>query len=118
VGDDDPAGGRLVKVGLESTGDYQVFTETVGAHSLATARECRPDLILLDILMPDTDGADVAAMLQEDCGLRHIKLVFLTALLKKGEDAVSGRHLVIAKPVTTKELAAIIDDELGRSRPA
>jgi CheY-like chemotaxis protein len=118
VVDDDPAIGRLAKVSLESTGAYGVYTETMGARAVETARECRPDLILLDIMMPDMDGAEVAAALHEDLELKHIKVVFLTALLRKGEETVSGKHKVMAKPVTARELVAIIEQELGQQSQA
>lgn len=114
VVDDDPAVGRLAKLGLESTGAYTVFAETLGARVVETARKCRPELILLDVMMPDVDGADVAVALEEDFELRHIKVVFLTALLRKGEETKSGKHNVVAKPVCTSELVAIIGHELGQ----
>ena len=114
VVDDDSAIGRLAKLGLESTDAYQVFTETVGARAVETARECRPDLILLDIMMPDMDGGDVVAELHEDLDLKHISVVYLTALLKNGEETKSGKHNVAAKPVTIQELLAIVEQELGQ----
>lgn len=114
VVDDDPAVGRLAKLGLESTGAYAVFTENTGARAVQTARECCPDLILLDIMMPNMDGSDVAAALQGNPELRHIKIVFLTALLSKGEATRTGKHSVFGKPVTTRELVAIIEQELGQ----
>lgn len=116
VVDDDPAIGRLAKLGLESTGAYGVFTENIGSRAVETAGECRPDLILLDIMMPGMDGSEVAAALHEDPALRHIKIVFLTALLSKGEQTKSGKHRVIGKPVTTHELVAIIEQALGEER--
>lgn len=118
VVDDDPAIGRLAKLGLEATGAYEVFTEMLGVRAVETAGECRPDLILLDIVMPDMDGSDVAAALHQDPELKHIKVVFLTALLIKGEETKSGKHRVIAKPVTTQELMAIIEQELCQERSA
>ncbi|MCK9380653.1 MAG: response regulator [Sulfuritalea sp.] len=117
VVDDDPAIRRMTKLGLESAGAYTVFMENLGVRAVETARSCRPDLILLDIMMPDMDGSDVATALQEDPELRHIKLVFLTALLSKSQETKSGEHIVIAKPVTTQELVAIIEQELGPAGP-
>lgn len=114
VVDDDPSVGRLAKLGLESTGAYAVFTENLGSRAVATARKYLPDLILLDVMMPDMDGSDVAAAFHDDPELLHIKIVFLTAMLHKGEDTQSGKHSVFGKPVTTLELVAIIEQELDQ----
>ena len=54
--DDEPSITRLLKLNLEQTGDYEVATENVSKAALATAEEFRPDLILLDVMMPDLDG--------------------------------------------------------------
>ncbi len=120
VVDDDPAMTRLTQLRLESTGAYEVFTENRGSHAVAAARECRPDLILLDIMMPDMPGNNVVAALREDPALRHIKVIFLTSMLKKGEEKRSGRDIVVAKPIDADELVAVIEHELGegRSEPA
>jgi CheY-like chemotaxis protein len=58
---------------------YELICENKAAHALATARACQPDLILLDVVMPEMDGGDVAAQIQADPALKHIPIVFLTA---------------------------------------
>lgn len=114
VVDDDPSNTLLVKLILESVGIYEVFTENRGSHAVKAARECHPHLIFLDIMMPDMLGNEVVALLREDPALRHIKVVFLTAMIKKGEETKSGNNMVIAKPISTKELVAVIEQELGQ----
>jgi two-component system response regulator MprA len=104
---------RLVKLRLDSTGAYAVFTETRGSQALATARKCRPDLILLDILMPDMAGSEVAAAIHEDPALSHIKVVYLTSMLGVGEEQQSGADAVIGKPASTEELVAAIEQALA-----
>src|SRR5919109_851520 len=59
--DDEPAFTRLVKLALEQDGYYEVQEENHGRHALAAALEFRPDLVLLDVIMPDMGGAEVAA---------------------------------------------------------
>ena len=66
VVDDEPSITRLLKLNLEQTGRYEVRVENLGARAYEAAQEFMPDLVLLDIMMPDMDGSDVAASLKED----------------------------------------------------
>jgi two-component system OmpR family response regulator len=119
VVDDELSTTRLLKLGLEKTGYYQVQEENSGKRALAAALEFKPDLILLDVLMPDVDGGDVAFQIQADGRLRHIPIVFLTSLVAEEEAAVetlsSGGFEFIAKPASVQKLVACIEKALGRS---
>ncbi|MCF8179002.1 MAG: response regulator [Sulfuritalea sp.] len=66
VVDDDPVFLRMVKLEIESINGYEAFTEIRGSHAVQAARECHPDLVLMDILMPDMLGADAAIELHAD----------------------------------------------------
>lgn len=112
VVDDDPAAIALTRRRLESTGTYSVFTETRGSHAVELARNCKPDLILLDILMPDMLGTEVAAAVHEDPALTHIKVVYLTSMLKAGAEQKSGKNIIIGKPVRTEDLLTIVAQQL------
>jgi len=59
--DDEPSITLNLKLTLESGGDYEVLGENNPANALAAAQTFQPDLILLDVMMPDLDGGDVAA---------------------------------------------------------
>jgi len=75
----------------------------------------QPDLILLDIAMPDTDGGEVAARIQSDPGLRRIPIVFLTALVTKAEGESGLRiqgHPFLAKPISLSDLIKGIEENL------
>ena len=74
---------RAAKRLLEKTGSYFVCEENDATKAHQTAQSFKPDLILLDIAMPQTDGGEVAARIQSDPGLRRIPVVFLTALVTK-----------------------------------
>ncbi len=116
--DDNPDVTRTINLILEATGRYVIREENRGQRALETARDFKPDLIFLDFMMPDIDGNEVAAQLEEDDELKHIKIVFLTAIVTKGEvesgsvDNISG-YTVLAKPVKTNELVSCIEDLLG-----
>jgi len=114
--DDEELFTKLVKLNLEKTGKYEVRAENKGAQGLAAAREFKPDLILLDILMEDMEGSEVAAQLKNNADTVDIPVVFLTAVVKKEELAsgceVIGGHPFIAKPVSTNELIACIEKNM------
>ena len=92
-----------LKLYLEKTGAYEVRVESEGAKGVAAAKEFRPDLILLDVVMPDMDGGDVAAAIEEDPAIQRIPIVFLTASITKKEMGVVGS--VGGKPLLSKLLS-------------
>ncbi|MGA3181863.1 MAG: response regulator [Verrucomicrobiota bacterium] len=108
VVDDEPSVTRNLKLTLESSGGYEVAGENHPAHTMSAARSFRPDLILLDLMMPEMDGGEVAARLREDPLLRDIPIIFLTALVSNeetdGHEMSSGDGIFIAKPVDIGEL--------------
>ena len=112
--DDNPDITRPLGLLLEASGKYEVRTENIGQNAVEVARIFRPDLIFLDIMMPDMDGNEIASILEKDEDLKHIKIVFLTAIVTKGEVSagsitnISG-HPVLAKPVRSKELISCIE---------
>jgi CheY-like chemotaxis protein len=103
------------KVGLERTGRYSVSEENEPARAHQTAQQVRPDLILLDIAMPETDGGEVAARIESDPALRRTPVVFLTALVTKAEVRsgleIQG-HPFLAKPISIPDLVAGIERNL------
>ncbi len=116
--DDEELFTKLVKLNLEKTGEYEVRVENKGSQGLALAREFKPDLILLDILMEDMEGSEVAAQLKNDMNTKDIPVVFLTAVVKKEEVesgcGVIGGNPFIAKPVSTNELIDCIEQNLSK----
>ena len=106
---------HLVKVLLERTGDYLVLEENDATKAHQSARSFGPDLILLDVVMPETDGGEVAARIQADSELQNTPIIFLTALVTRAE-AKSGLniqgHPFLAKPVSIPELINAIERHL------
>ena len=120
VVDDEPSITRLLKLNLEQTGDYEVATENVSGAALAAAEGFRPDLILLDVMMPGLDGGNLASALQANPRLKGIPIVFLTAVVTKEElrerGGLVGGLPFLAKPVNLEEVLACLQRHLGPAR--
>jgi CheY-like chemotaxis protein len=118
--DNDKNSTHLVKVLLEKTGRYLVFEENEPTRAQLSARNFRPDLILLDVVMPETDGGDVAARIKADPELQNAPIIFLTALVTRAE-AKTGLHIdghpFLAKPVNIPELIEAIERSLPTHAP-
>lgn len=119
--DDDVSAARLLKLNLEKTGSYEVRDENRAAQAAVAARDFKPDLIFLDVVMPGMDGGDVASQIQADRAIKDTPIVFLTSLVgdeDEGRALVSGGFQFLAKPATTKQLVACIEKTLTQQSPA
>ena len=91
---------------------YSVITANNGQDAIILAKAQRPDLIILDIIMPGIDGAEVAGKLREDPETRNIPVIFLTCMLTPEEEKQKRHHVAgnifIAKPYDIKELLSEI----------
>ena len=113
--DDDPDSTHLVKILLEKTGNYVVLEENDADQAHQSARNFRPDAILLDIMMPKTDGGEVAAQIEADPELRNTPIIFLTALVTEPETKAGLRiegHRSLAKPINIPQLIDQIEESL------
>lgn len=109
--DDEVSFTELLKVNLEEAGDYDVRVENRGSCGLEAARDFQPDIIFLDVIMPDLDGSRVAALLRTDPALKDVPIIYVTAILSKRDKnapATIGGIGFIAKPVSTGEIIACI----------
>jgi len=108
---------ELVSYNLQRSG-YQVLTASSGTEALELARQNKPDLLLLDLMLPGLEGTEVARRLKADPATSHIPIVMLTA---KGEetDVVVGLTLgaddYVAKPFSMKILLARLNNVLRRA---
>ena len=113
--DDDAASTHLVKILLEKAGHYVVLEENDSDEAHQSARKFKPDVILLDIMMPKTDGGEVAAQIEADPELRNTPIIFLTALVTEPETKaglrIEGRRS-LAKPINIPELINGIEASL------
>lgn len=115
--DDDQAIAELIKVNLDLLG-HQVTTANDGIKGLALAQQNRPDLIVLDVMMPDLDGFTVCQRLRQNTGTAGIPILMLTALgmmrdKVKGFD--SGADDYLTKPFEIPELQVRVRALLRRA---
>jgi CheY-like chemotaxis protein len=117
VVDDEAGVTRLLKLNLEQTGNYKVREVNIGSKVSDVARESKPDLILLDVMLPDTDGGQIAAELKADPQFAKTPIVFLTAAVDKEEvkanKGVIGGYPFIAKPLHVKSVIRVIEANLA-----
>ena len=107
VVDDDPIYTKTLQVLLEKN-HYQVKVAHDGEEGIALARQEKPDLIVLDILMPKLDGTEAYGIIKNDPELENIPVLFLTAVLSKEEEAPRANveesyYHVIAKPIDNQD---------------
>lgn len=119
--DDNINATRVARLILERTGRYEVRELNDPVQALDVTREFEPDLILLDVCMPNIEGSVVAEKINSTAGFTDMPIVFLTCIVTPGEMGKSGtmiigRHEYIAKPARPDILVSCIERNLARSR--
>ena len=116
--DDEKSLTTLMKLNLEESGRYEVRVENWPEDAQAAAREFKPDLVLLDIIMPRLPGGDVAALFKADPQLKDVPIVFLTAAVRKSQvedhEGYICDYPCLAKPATAEEVMAMIEKHLRK----
>lgn len=111
--DDDVHYCRTLKKVLELRGGYSVRATTHGKEGIELARRHRPDMILLDIMMPGMNGTEVAAELLKNATTMSIPIMFVTGLIKHHEaerrEGIVGNQHMMAKPVIIDDLILRIE---------
>lgn len=111
--DDDHNLARLSRLILEQTGRFETRVETLPYRVLQTARDFRPEVILMDIDMPGKNGAEVAADLRADVTLPQPRILFFTALVSRSECSSAplsrGGEQYLAKPIDPDLLVEVIE---------
>jgi len=118
VVDDDPDVARFIEVNLRAAG-YEVHVASDGEEALDKAAELRPDLILLDVMMPKLDGFEVAQRLRRDTRTSSCSIIMLTAKALSADKVLglsSGADDYIIKPFDPVELLARVKGTLRRAR--
>jgi DNA-binding response OmpR family regulator len=121
--DDEPDFTHMLRRSLELQGYYEVGEENDPSAAVSAARAFGPDLIVLDVMMPDLDGSELAEQLRADRQLRDVPVLFLTALVT-GSDATrggackSGGNTFLPKSIPPGRLIRCIEDTLRRAKEA
>jgi two-component system alkaline phosphatase synthesis response regulator PhoP len=100
---------------------YEVVVAATGTEALRQARELKPDLILLDLMIPQLNGWEVCRRLKQDAATRAIPVIMVTARVEEGDKVLGfelGADDYVTKPFSTRELVARIRAVVRRSQPA
>ena len=98
--DDDSVNLKMLR-NIFTSNEYHVLQASGGFEAINIAKNDHPDLIILDIVMPDIDGGEVASILKNDPSTQHIPIIFLSSLIKKEEEQYSSTQdgvYLMAKP--------------------
>lgn len=113
--EDNPLNAELLRDILRYRG-YRTLESTTAAEGLRIARECLPDLVLMDVRLPDMSGVEAVGRLRADPALRHIPVIAVTASAMKGDVEsimAAGFDAFEAKPFSLKpfleKVAAILE---------
>jgi DNA-binding response OmpR family regulator len=106
---------RGARLFLDQSGKYVVCTVIDPRRTLEARRSFKPDLVLVDLIMQQEDGIEVAAQLEADWALHGVPIVFLTSLIT-AEEAKDGRrvygHRILPKPTSNSELIELVEQNL------
>lgn len=114
--DDDPAFLKLVETSLKAAG-YEVITASDGDEAFKMAASSKPDLIVLDLLLPKMDGWRVCQKLKMDAALKPIPVILLSGLIEKEypKQEMEAADAFLGKPVEFEKLLAVIKRLFGES---
>jgi len=115
--DDEEGFSEMVKLNLESTGVYEVKIETDSKKAVQEAVLYQPDLVLLDVIMAEKEGPEVAAEMMQNSTLKKVPIIFLTATITQQEveegNGKIGGHAFVAKPSGLNTLVKAIESNLA-----
>lgn len=108
---------KMLKLNLDETNKFDTRILNDAKLAIDLVKEFMPDLVLLDVMMPDIQGNEIADQILQDDEIKHIKIIFLTAIVTKNEipedsKTIGGRKF-IAKPVKADDLIATIEEVLA-----
>ena len=118
VVEDNPLNLKLVRDVLTASG-YEVVPAITGEEGVSLAASCRPDLVLMDLQLPDFDGYEALRQLRQDAALATVPVVAVTAFAMREDRErarTSGFDGYLEKPISIRELPAQVGAFIGRGR--
>ena len=107
---------KLVKMNLEEAGNYEVRTENTGESGVALVMVFKPDIILLDVVLGDIDGSNVASQIKSTERGKDIPIIYVTGIIREDEEeklmGFLGGYPFLAKPVSTAKLIECIEKHI------
>jgi len=114
--DDEPSLRELIRISLNG-GPYRFVEADDGEESLELARRERPDVVILDMMMPRRSGLEVLTSLRGEEELSDMRIIVLTAQPAAREDALrEGADVVMVKPFEPEEITAAVEEVLADRR--
>jgi len=113
--DDDPVVVEVVEEILKFH-SYEVTTASLGNEGLTKCKHLKPDVVIMDIMMPDMVGHQVAEEIKNDPATSHIPIIFLTGVIKTEElpeDHMIGGQYILGKPCNSKKLISLLRNVLS-----
>ena len=111
--DDEPSLRELIRISLD--GPYEFVEADDGEESLELARSVRPDVIILDMMMPRRSGLEVLTELRREEDLANTRVIVLTAQPATREQAMqAGADIVMVKPFEPEQIAAAVEEVLAQ----
>jgi CheY-like chemotaxis protein len=110
--DDEPSLRELIRVSLD--GPYEFLEADDGEQCLEVAQRARPDVVILDMMMPRLSGLEVLTALRNDKELAETRVIVLTAQPAARDDALrEGADLVMVKPFEPEQITAAVEEVLA-----
>jgi CheY-like chemotaxis protein len=115
--DDDEKSLRLLASKLWQLGFRDIIKCREGNQAVSLAKIHFPDLVFLDIMMPEMDGGEVKQLLNQNCKTKNIPIIFVSAIISRSEakrmERLVGGDIIIAKPYSSEDLSDAINEALA-----
>ncbi|MDP1853188.1 MAG: response regulator [Candidatus Omnitrophota bacterium] len=115
--DDEIGFTNMMRLYLEKAGDYEVMIENDSSRALGIVKKFNPDMIFLDVLMPQKDGGEIAKEIRSEPAFKNIPIVFMTAIADSSQSTAKGGTIggyqFLPKPISGSQVLSCIKENIG-----